>query len=124
MMTHRAGLGGLRSDWQSGKYFVMSERHLIIGGNAAGMTAASRAKRLKPSITVTILEASPRISYSICGLPYWLGGVVGSLEELVHFTPESLLNERGIEARVESRAVEILPSRRAVTTEEWENGPA
>jgi NADPH-dependent 2,4-dienoyl-CoA reductase/sulfur reductase-like enzyme len=93
----------------------MSERHLIIGGNAAGMTAASRAKRIDPSILVTIFEASPRISYSICGLPYWLGGAVGSLEDLVHFTPETLLNERGIEARVETRAVEILPSRRAVT---------
>jgi NADPH-dependent 2,4-dienoyl-CoA reductase/sulfur reductase-like enzyme len=100
----------------------MSERHLVIGGNAAGMTAASRAKRLNPSLSVTVLEATRRISYSICGLPYWLGGVVGRLDDLQHFTPETLLNERGIEARVETRAVEILPSRRAVTAEDGRTG--
>ena len=52
----------------------MAEHHLVIGGNAAGMTAASRAKRLRPSLSITVLEASHYISYSICGLPYWVGG--------------------------------------------------
>ena len=122
MMAHRRGFWKVFEASGERDIFIMSERHLIIGGNAAGMTAASRAKRLKPSLSVTILEASPRISYSICGLPFWLGGVVGSLDDLVHFTPETLLNERGIEARVETRAVEILPSRRVVMTEDGRTG--
>ena len=95
----------------------MSEHHVIIGGNAAGMTAASRARRLDPSLTITILESSRHISYSICGLPYCLGGTVSRFEDLILFTPESLLNERRIEARIETRAVEILPSRRRVVAE-------
>jgi NADPH-dependent 2,4-dienoyl-CoA reductase/sulfur reductase-like enzyme len=96
----------------------MTEHHLVIGGNAAGMTAASRAKRLSPSLSITVLEASRHISYSICGLPYWLGGRVSRFDELLYFTPESLQNERGISARIETRALEILPSRRSVVVED------
>jgi len=91
----------------------MSDRILVVGGNAAGMTAASRAKRLDPSLSVAILEAGPRIAYSICGLPFAVAGRV-SFEDLVLFTPETLRNERGIEARVNREAVEILPSRKSV----------
>ena len=100
----------------------MSERHLIVGGNAAGMTAASRAKRLAPSLDVTVIEASQHISYSICGLPYWLGGRVPRFEDLVYFTPESLQNERGIAARLQTRALEILPSQRSVVVEDLRRG--
>ncbi len=100
----------------------MSEHHLVIGGNAAGLTAASRAKRLRPSLTITVLEAGRYISYSICGLPYRLGGRVPRFEDLIYFTPESLQNERGISARVETRAVEILPSRRSVVAEHVRTG--
>jgi NADPH-dependent 2,4-dienoyl-CoA reductase/sulfur reductase-like enzyme len=91
----------------------MAERTLVIGGNAAGMTAASRAKRLDPSLSVAMLEAGPRIAYSVCGLPFAVAGRV-SFGELVLFTPETLRNERGIEARVNREAIEILPSRKTV----------
>jgi NADPH-dependent 2,4-dienoyl-CoA reductase/sulfur reductase-like enzyme len=91
----------------------MHQEILVVGGNAAGMTAASRAKRLDPSLSITILESGPRIAYSICGLPYAVEGRVG-LEDLVLFTPESLRNERGIEARVNREAIEIQPSRKTV----------
>jgi CoA-dependent NAD(P)H sulfur oxidoreductase len=91
----------------------MSDRILVVGGNAAGMTAASRAKRLDPSLSVAILEAGPRIAYSICGLPFALAGRV-SFGALELFTPETLRNERGIEARVNREAIEIQPSRKTV----------
>ncbi len=97
-------------------------RILVIGGNAAGMTAASRAKRLDPSLEVTVIEASPRIAYSICGLPYFLSGLVPELSELELFTPESLKNERGIDARVQCRAVELMASQRKVTVEDGRSG--
>ena len=50
---------------------------VIIGGNAAGLTAASRAKRLDPRLDVTVLEKGPHISYSTCGIPYYLAKLVG-----------------------------------------------
>jgi NADPH-dependent 2,4-dienoyl-CoA reductase/sulfur reductase-like enzyme len=96
----------------------MTARVVVVGGNAAGMTAASRAKRLDPSLSVTILEAGPRIAYSICGLPYAVSGRVEDLGDLVLFTPESLENERGIKALVNRRVAAILPSRRAVEVED------
>lgn len=91
----------------------MADRILVVGGNAAGMTAASRAKRLDPSLSVEMLEAGPRIAYSICGLPFAVAGRV-SFSDLVLFTPETLRNERGIEARVNREAIEIQPSQKRV----------
>jgi NADPH-dependent 2,4-dienoyl-CoA reductase/sulfur reductase-like enzyme len=100
----------------------MTARVVVVGGNAAGMTAASRAKRLDPSLSVEILEAGPRIAYSICGLPFAVSGRVPDLEDLVLFTPESLQNERGIKAQVNRRVAAILPSRRAVEVEDRATG--
>jgi NADPH-dependent 2,4-dienoyl-CoA reductase/sulfur reductase-like enzyme len=99
----------------------MGDRILVVGGNAAGMTAASRAKRLDPSLSVTILESGPRIAYSICGLPFALAGRV-RFEDLVLFTPETLRNERGIEARVNREAIEIQPSQKRVVALNRANG--
>ena len=93
---------------------MSGDRILVIGGNAAGMTAASRAKRLNPSLEVTVVEAGSRIAYSICGLPYYLSGLVSDLSDLQLFTPDSLMSERGITARLQSRAIEIMPSQRRV----------
>ena len=95
----------------------MSERVVVIGGNAAGMTAASRAKRLDPSLDVRVFEASDQIAYSICGLPFLLSRDVSHYQRLVLFTPERLLNERGIHARTETPVIEIRPHRRSILVE-------
>lgn len=105
----------------------MAERILVVGGNAAGMTAASRAKRLDPWLSVTIFEAGPRLAYSICGLPFAVEGRV-DFEDLVLFTPERLENERGIKALLNREAVEIQPWRKTVvvlnrSTGEQESAP-
>lgn len=100
----------------------MSERVVVVGGNAAGLTAASRAKRVDPSLSILVLEAGARIAYSICGLPFCLGGRVARIDDLVIFTPERLANERGIEARLLHRAIEIQPARRRVIVEMLESG--
>ena len=100
----------------------MSERVVVVGGNAAGMTAASRAKRLDASLSILILESGPRIAYSICGLPFCLEGRVRAFEDLVLFTPERLANERGIEAKVRHRVVDVVPARRHVLAENLDSG--
>ena len=99
-----------------------AERILVVGGNAAGMTAASRAKRLDPGLDITVLEAGARIAYSICGLPYYLEGRVPDISELELFTPETLRNERGIEARVQTRVTAISPTQRKIEVEELGSG--
>ena len=90
----------------------MPERIVVIGGNAAGMTVASRAKRLAPDLEITILEQGAFISYSICGVPFMLGWNDVDPSRLITFTPERLLAERAITARTGVRVDEIQPGRR------------
>jgi NADPH-dependent 2,4-dienoyl-CoA reductase/sulfur reductase-like enzyme len=89
------------------------EKILIIGGNAAGLTAASRAKRIDPRLSVTVLEKGPDIAYSTCGIPYFLAKMVTS-DDLISYTPESFEKERGIKVHNHTRADEISPSRKRV----------
>ena len=86
------------------------------------MTAASRARRLDPELDILILEASRFISYSICGLPYYVAQVVGRHSDLVQFTPESLREERGIRALTGTRVSEIMPGRRGLRYVELKDG--
>ena len=90
------------------------ERIVVVGGNAAGMTAASRAKRLRPELDITILELSRFISYSICGLPYYLADLVREHEDLVRYSPRMLEDQRGIKARTGVRVEQIQTSGRAM----------
>ena len=93
---------------------MRSGRLVIIGGSAAGMSAAARAKRRRPEWEVVVLERGQYISYSACGLPYYISGEVKRPEELVVLTPERAREERGIEVFVRHEVVEVQPSRRLV----------
>src|SRR5438046_5955851 len=84
---------------------------VIIGGNAAGLTAASRAKRLDPRLAVTVLEKGPHISYSTCGIPYYFAKLV-TAEQLLSYTPESFEKERGIKVHNNTRVDVIEPGRK------------
>jgi NADPH-dependent 2,4-dienoyl-CoA reductase/sulfur reductase-like enzyme len=97
------------------------EKILIIGGNAAGLTAASRAKRLDPRLNVTVLEKGPDISYSTCGIPYYLARMVRP-EDLISYTPESFEKERGIKVHNNTRVDEISPSPKRVAATRMDTG--
>jgi NADPH-dependent 2,4-dienoyl-CoA reductase/sulfur reductase-like enzyme len=97
------------------------EKVLIIGGNAAGLTAASRAKRIDPRLDVTVLEQSPDIAYSTCGIPYFLAKMVAAAD-LVSYTPESFEKERGIKVHNNTRVAEIAPSRKRVMGTRMDTG--
>lgn len=79
----------------------------VIGGGPAGMAAASRAKRLKPSLRVAVFERSSYVSYAPCGIPYYLGGLTTSIEDLVHYPLRVFTEERGIEVYVRTEVVEV-----------------
>ena len=89
------------------------EKIVIVGGNAAGLSAASRAKRIDPRLNITVLEKLPQISYSTCGLPYMLAKIV-SPDRLISFTPESFEKERGIKVHTQVRVETIVPGRKRV----------
>ena len=59
------------------------KRFLIIGANAAGLKAASKARRRNPHLAITVVERDATISFAGCGLPYYVGGVVTDREDLI-----------------------------------------
>lgn len=91
----------------------MTERLVVIGGDAAGMTAAGRAKRLRgDDLDVVVLEQGPFTSYSACGIPYWVAGDVDDVDQLVARTPQEH-RTRGIDVRLHGRVTAIdLDNRR------------
>ncbi len=74
----------------------MAESLIVIGGTAAGLSAASKAKRLRPDMEVTVYERSGFVSYGACGLPYFVGGLIGEPEELISLTADTLREKRNI----------------------------
>ncbi len=89
-------------------------RLVVIGGDAAGMSAASQAKRLKPSLEVVVLEKGEFISYAACGIPYFLGGVVSGHQALLHYPPSFFEEKRGIHILLSHEAKAIDLERREV----------
>ena len=80
---------------------------VIIGGVAAGASAAARLRRLSEDAEIIIVERSGYISYANCGLPYYVGGVIESKASLTLQTPESFWSRFRIEARVNTEAISI-----------------
>lgn len=86
---------------------MTSQRYLIIGGVAGGMSAATRLRRLDEHAQITVLERGGHVSFANCGLPYYLGGVIEERSSLLLQTPESLGSRFGIDVRVRTEAVSI-----------------
>ncbi|TXS19465.1 flavoprotein oxidoreductase [Streptomyces sp. adm13(2018)] len=86
----------------------MSERLVVIGGDAAGMSAASQARRLKgpEDLEIVAFERGHFSSYSACGIPYWVGGDVATRDELIARSPEEH-RERGIDLRMRTEVTAI-----------------
>ncbi|MBM3726494.1 MAG: hypothetical protein FJW40_13845 [Acidobacteria bacterium] len=85
---------------------------VVIGGVAAGLSAASRARRLDPSMEITVLERGQRIAYGACGLPYYLEGQVRSLDQLTLHTPQQFERHRRIHVRTGAEVAAIVHARR------------
>jgi len=89
-------------------------RLVIIGGEAAGLSAAARARRVDPRLEIVVFEKGGTISYAACGLPYYLEGRVRNLDELVVYTPEYFRRERNITVRTGAEVSAIAHARRQV----------
>jgi len=90
---------------------------VVIGGVAAGLSAAARARRIDPRLEIVVLEKGPVISYGACGLPYFVEGRVRDVAELITYTPEYFRKQRNIDVRTGARVVSISHPRREVVLE-------
>ncbi|NJE01654.1 CoA-disulfide reductase [Thermococcus sp. JdF3] len=84
----------------------MGKTVVIIGGGAAGMSAASRVKRLKPEWDVKVFEATEWVSHAPCGVPYVVEGI-SPKEKLMHYPPEVFIKKRGIDLHMRAEVVEV-----------------
>jgi len=89
-------------------------RLVVIGGVAAGMSAAARARRVDPSLEIVVLERGQHVSWAACGLPFYVSGRVASLDDLILHSPEYFRRERNIDVRTGAEVVAIQPARRHV----------
>ncbi len=96
-------------------------RIVIVGGVAAGMSAASRAVRHNPAADVVVFERGGYISYGACGLPYVLGGDVDSFDDLIARTPDQM-RARGISVRLRHEVTGVDASGGTVTVVDRDSG--
>lgn len=94
---------------------MSKERLLVIGGVAAGMSAASSFKRLKPDAEAIVLEKDHFISYGACSLPYYISDDVKDMKMLISLTPKVATEERGITVLTRHEAMAIDPAKKIVT---------
>jgi CoA-dependent NAD(P)H sulfur oxidoreductase len=87
------------------------EKILVIGGNDAGLAAASRAKRVDPRLEITVVEKLPHIAYSTCGVPYFIADLVPA-KKLISYSPEDFEKERQIKVETNVRIDAIVPGRK------------
>jgi len=86
----------------------------VIGGGAAGMSAASAARRVAPDGDVVVCEAGGFAAYGMCGIPYFLGGIVPRAESLLAYPPSEFRDKRGIDLRLNTHVDAIDAARRQV----------
>ncbi len=90
-------------------------KFLIIGGDAAGMSAASRAKRRCPDLEVTVLEKTRDVSYSACGMPYNIADAERDVADLVVRQAQVFRDKQGIDLKTGHLATAIDPVNQRVS---------
>ncbi|MCU4154710.1 FAD-dependent oxidoreductase [Carboxylicivirga sp. A043] len=83
------------------------EKIVIIGGVAAGATAAAKARRISPDAQITMLEAGPDVSFANCGLPYYIAGDIKNRSSLILQSPESFKEQYNVDVHVNTVVASI-----------------
>jgi len=97
----------------------MSKHLIVIGGVAAGMSAAAKAKRVDRDMEPIVYEKGPYISYAACGMPYFIAGDVADYRDLLARTPEQMAKQ-GVEVHLHHEVAAIDPDARTVTVRDLE----
>ncbi|MEA4974948.1 MAG: FAD-dependent oxidoreductase [Paludibacter sp.] len=98
------------------------EKIIIIGGVAAGATAAAKVRRLSPEARIIMLEAGPDISFANCGLPYYIGGDIKSRSKLILQSPESFNEQYNVEVHTHTMVTAIDSTNRKITALDVRSG--
>lgn len=94
---------------------------IIIGGVAAGMSAASKLKRIDPNCEITVYEKGGFVSYGACGLPYYISGENDDYTKLIARTKQQF-NEMGINVHLHHEVTRISPKRKQILVNNLQDG--
>jgi NADPH-dependent 2,4-dienoyl-CoA reductase/sulfur reductase-like enzyme len=111
------------TSWKTseGEENKMTEQVVIIGGCAAGMSAASRARRTNPNLDIVVYERTGFVAYGACGLPYYVSGLVEDHNTLVVRTPEQFARQ-GIKVHLHHEVTDIDTENRRVRVTDLGHG--
>ena len=98
------------------------EKIVIVGGVAAGATAAAKVRRLSPDAHITLLEAGPDISFANCGLPYYIGGDIKSRSKLILQSPESFNEQYKVDVHTHTMVTAINREAKKITAMDVRSG--
>ncbi|MFH1136180.1 MAG: FAD-dependent oxidoreductase [Pseudomonadota bacterium] len=87
---------------------------VVIGGDAAGMSAASLARRRRPDLEIEAYEMGEFTSYGACGMPYYVAGQIPGLEDLVVVSPAEFEKKRGIKVFTRHLVESIHPDSKTI----------
>ncbi|MEW6426886.1 MAG: FAD-dependent oxidoreductase [Thermodesulfobacteriota bacterium] len=100
----------------------MTTRLIIVGGVAAGMSAAAKARRCDEEASITVFEKGAAVSYANCGLPYYIGGVIKKRDELLIVDAPFLKERFNIDVRARHEVTAIDAGAKTVTVRNLESG--
>ncbi|HEY3526508.1 MAG TPA: FAD-dependent oxidoreductase [Nitrososphaeraceae archaeon] len=86
-----------------------NKKIVMIGGVAAGTSAASKARRVDPNAQITIIQDEPLVSYGACGMPYVIEGLIDSFEKLIERPADEFKKQYNIDVIINTRAERIDP---------------
>ncbi|MBM7556640.1 FAD-dependent oxidoreductase [Halanaerobacter jeridensis] len=93
----------------------------VIGGVAAGTSAAARAKRKMPEAEITIFEQDTDISYSGCGLPYYISDLIEDREDVIIYTPQRFAEKKEVVVKSQHQVQEIKPQAKKIIVKDLKN---
>lgn len=97
-------------------------KYLIVGGVAAGMSAATRLRRLDESAEIIVFERGEYVSYANCGLPYYVGDVISERQRLLVQTPEGFRELFNIDVRTSSEVIALNPGEKRIRVRNLRSG--
>lgn len=93
---------------------------VVVGGVAAGASAAARLRRLNEKAEIIVLDKGPHVSFSNCGLPYRISGTIAKTESLVLMTPSKLKAQFNLDVRVDSEVTELRNEQNTIVVKNGE----
>ncbi|MCH8558131.1 MAG: FAD-dependent oxidoreductase [Balneolia bacterium] len=95
---------------------------VVIGGDAAGMSAASKVRRTHPEREIVVFEQGEHTSYAACGMPYYIAGEIEGHEKLIARKPEVFREKQNIDVRIQHRVEAIDTNAKTVSVTNLKTG--